>query len=521
MWLSKLRIRNVKSHGDSGEIDLSRSINLFVAPNNAGKTTILRCIYALQENEAANYATQHPRLNGTPQVDMELSEVPQQITDRLAKAEHDRKGQVVKQRLEPKVQVHFTKEGVKMQGSNGTEQQFVRFKALEDYVGEEHGAWIYPFLSNRRASEYDATISATHRRQIAEGRKHIYSKIDDLLGTRTQEFMETCKRILGIQIGCIQVDQGKIAGFVVGKKVIPLSEMGEGTQNLLQLVRDLIVSKNNLFLLEEPENDIHPKALKALLEFILEKAATNQFIVSTHSNIVAKYLGAGRDAALFKLLCEPDEAGVPTTTVTKIETQSAEARLQLLEDLGYEVADFDLWSAYLLLEESSAERVINDILIPEFVPGLRQKVRTIACKGVDDVAPRFESFLRLFVFLHKAEIYREKAWVVVDSGDSGSHVIKRLRNTFQTWPQNHFRLLEHDNFEKYYPACFKDAAEKALQVQPKQARQVAKNQLLQCVLDWARSDRNAARTEFESSAQEVIGILKEIALALGVEPYSA
>jgi AAA15 family ATPase/GTPase len=54
--------------------------------------------------------------------------------------------------------------------------------------------------------------------------------------------------------------------------MIEVLNMGEGFRNLLPLIVNLCVADGNLFLLEEPENDIHPTALKALLELILAKA---------------------------------------------------------------------------------------------------------------------------------------------------------------------------------------------------------------------------------------------------------
>ena len=50
------------------------------------------------------------------------------------------------------------------------------------------------------------------------------------------------------------------------------------------MLAEITLAKNKLFLIEEPENDLHPKALKALLELILESSASNQFVISTHSN---------------------------------------------------------------------------------------------------------------------------------------------------------------------------------------------------------------------------------------------
>jgi len=62
--------------------------------------------------------------------------------------------------------------------------------------------------------------------------------------------------------------------------------MGEGLANIVALLSELAVNSGKLFLIEMPENDLHPQALKALLDLILESSKRNQFIISTHSNIV-------------------------------------------------------------------------------------------------------------------------------------------------------------------------------------------------------------------------------------------
>ena len=68
--------------------------------------------------------------------------------------------------------------------------------------------------------------------------------------------------------------------------------MGDGVPNVVGLLADLALTKGKMFLIEEPENDLHPSALKALLELVEDGATHNQIVVSTHSNIVARHLGS-------------------------------------------------------------------------------------------------------------------------------------------------------------------------------------------------------------------------------------
>ncbi len=53
-----------------------------------------------------------------------------------------------------------------------------------------------------------------------------------------------------------------------------------------------------------------------------------------------------------------------------------------------------------LLEESSAEKIVREYLIPWFVPKLGGKLRTFSARSVSEVEAKFEDFNKLFVFLH-------------------------------------------------------------------------------------------------------------------------
>jgi hypothetical protein len=276
----------------------------------------------------------------------------------------------------------------------------------------------------------------------------------------------------------------------------------------------LLTEDNKLFLVEELENDIHPTALKKLLELIVSKSKNNQFVLSTHSHIVLKYLGVVPNSKIFFLDWSPSTLkngqieNVHTTTIREIEN-SPEARINLLEKLGYDFYDFELYQAYLILEESSAERVIRDFLIPNFVPFLYNRLKTIASKGVDDLKPRVIDFQRLFVFLHTNPIYKDKVWVVADGDKKGEEVIVDLLNIFQSWGKDHFINFSKANFEEYYPEKFKKKID-GLSGLSHDNKRIFKRELLEEVMDWSLNNRNEAIKAFEKSADEVIKLLRKI-----------
>lgn len=89
----------------------------------------------------------------------------------------------------------------------------------------------------------------------------------------------------------------------------------------------------------------------------------------------------------------------------------------MLEELGYEAFDFGQWKAWLILEESSAEVIIREFLIPTFVHKLINKLKTYSARSLSEIELKFKDFNNLFVFVHLEQIYKNKAWVIVDAGE--------------------------------------------------------------------------------------------------------
>ena len=103
-------------------------------------------------------------------------------------------------------------------------------------------------------------------------------------------FKEVLKNIL-------QIEGSKVISFNEKEKNIPtkfllfthyrisktLSDFSDGTILIIALITKILSSKTNLFLIEEPENSIHPKALVDLISFIKSFSESAQFIITSHS----------------------------------------------------------------------------------------------------------------------------------------------------------------------------------------------------------------------------------------------
>ncbi|TAF73814.1 MAG: hypothetical protein EAZ53_11320 [Bacteroidetes bacterium] len=197
-------------------------------------------------------------------------------------------------------------------------------------------------------------------------------------------------------------------------------------------------------------------------------------------------------------------------------SQNPEERRQVLEDLGYDFFDFDLWKGWLFLEESSAEIIIRDYLIDWFVKPLKNKIRTFSAGGTSAIIPKFEDFDKLFVFLHLEPTYKNKVWIIIDSGEEEKIIITKIRDKYTKsgWNESNFGQFNEHDFEKYYPLDFQPKVDEIIKISDKQKLRDSKKQLLEEVKQWIAEDENIAKEKFKESAKEVIERLKQISKKL-------
>lgn len=397
MWVSSLEINNIKSFAASGTIALDKKMNIILGANNAGKSTILKVLYQVQ-NQAS--------LTGSD-VRIGASEANAYIA--LEDLDNETIVSMVNQ--------GYTR-GIYIEGSRtwANLQAKMKVGANSNQISiapVEPKNFIYPYLSKRKVQGYRRDVNKSFVLDVSDTLVNLVPKVDQLANPyypKHDEFEQACIDILGFPITAFHAadNQGKQAGLIVNEyDNIPIEAMGEGVPNLLGLIVSLCMAKSKLFLIEELENDIHPRALKSLLELIIKKAEYNQFVISTHSNIVAKYLGSIPGSKIHYVSLAPysAESRIPTAIYKEVGNTPQDRR-EVLEDLGYDLLDYDLAKAWLFFEESSAERLVREFFIPWFLPGLKGKVNTVASGGTSDVEPKFADFSRLFLFLHLEEMYK-------------------------------------------------------------------------------------------------------------------
>lgn len=497
-----IRVQGFRSIADSSVLPLG-AVTLIVGRNNSVKSSLLRSVYSLQNG--SQFQQSDLRLGEThAQIDLTFTKVPTSFlvnSPPLAKivAEgHDGPGVV-----------NCTR-------AKGAAGWTIRV-ALEEIVASIDGIasrepdnLIFPVLSGRRVTLYREQASERSAFEVQATDNNLVSRIMSLSASRLPEgvrFRELCKRVLGIDIDIMPGENGQSSlGIQVDRyNNIALEAMGAGLSGALSLIVGLSVAKGKLFVIEEPEDDLHPAALKELLDAIAESSRDNQFLISTHSSIVLTRLS--RLNGLKIIHVTSDNALPPSSSF--VEVADASDRISVLQDLGYGLADLDLGEGWLIFEESSAERLIRQYLSPWFAPGLT-KLRTLAARGVSRVEPLFEDFREMFLFAHLEPIYRNRAWVIVDGDEIGRGAAESLRRNFTDWPADHFRHWSRDNFELYYPHEFQDRVREVLGISDRRKQKEEKKLLLDEVIAWIGHDEKIARDAFAESAADVISLLRDI-----------
>jgi len=537
MFVSKLTLINTRSYSKM-DLNLSPSINILVGNNNSGKSTIIKALYKLQ-NAGSLGLEDVRKTQDSARVFIDLEDITnaEGVTFQLNNKENPSKfpdttrvkvvfGIYDSLRDTQKGQESLffdlnlpweLDEGGKfiIVGPDGQEVPFINFNGFPNL--ETHHNFIYPFFAKRKTGFYNNQLGEREAYTVSEDLRNITSKVQKISNPshpKNKQFIKQIEDILGFSIGVIPhgENQSNTGIFVGDNTVIPIERMGEGIVNIVGLIVMLLTEDRKLYLIEELENDIHPKALKKLLELIIEKSANNQFVISTHSNIVLKYLGV-KNSKLFRLLWQPfektPEDRLPTSVISELD-KDPEAKMKLLEELGYDLFDFDLFKSYLIFEESSAESLVRDFLLPVFFPSLTDKVKTLAASGADDLVPRFHDFLRLFVFIHQNPIYASRAWVFADGDDAGKANIQQLRTSFPSWEPEHFINFSKDNIEEYYPVRFQIEFMEINSTSDKRQKREAKRIFTKKIQGWIASNPAEAKTEFNESAAEILDFLKII-----------
>jgi predicted ATPase len=498
------RLAGIRCFKDTHLVGLSAKCNLFVGQNNVGKSTILKSFLDLQGHP---FVFPEDARKGSHKIFSQI--LIQDITERIPVnnrfVDHHNFDFVIKERGEwPSESIPGFARLERQRGEN------VFSTARPTHV-------FVPFLARRKTQAFNQDVSRQAQDSVNGNLSNLYSRID-LLATaghpKHDAYRKAVEQIIGITITTKASVNGKEAGhYIDDDTFVTLDRMGDGVTEMVALIVELSLERDRIFILEEPETNLHPRGLKSLLALIRDASEFNQFIIATHSNIVVRELGSDPDNKIFQVSRE-DEGLLSPSVVAEVSNHPV-SRLAVLRELGYEFSDMELHAAWLFLEESSAEKIIENILIPFFAPHLAGRLRTFSAGGSANVEASVAEFQRLVVFLHLQPIYQSQLWIRVDGDDGGKNIAASLRKTFNYLTDQTCASFLHPAFEYYYPTEFRKRAMEILAGTDRQAKRNAKTELLLEVLAWTKANPDQSKEVWAECATEVIDLLKTIEGAIG------
>jgi hypothetical protein len=311
------------------------------------------------------------------------------------------------------------------------------------------------------------------------------------------------KRILDVGVSTFLTQDGIAPGVPLSTRAgINLERMGEGVRSVVTIAAELADHHQpRLFLIEEPENDLHPEALYNLLQVLREATEYHQFVISTHSDLVLRELGSIPGSVVYLSQLRQRD-GLPSTNYVPLANEFE--RRDALKSLGYRES---LPIAWLVFEESTAESFVRECLIPLFAPRLAA-IRTVSSDGAGNLPRTVEGLHRMVLFARLVEPETPRAWVLADGDDAGREAILKLRAGYKAWPETRFETFDQNAIEAYYPAHFAKQVHALDEETNKNSRRKMKAKLVTDVLAWSATD--GARADLESSAAGVISHLKRI-----------
>lgn len=292
-------------------VQLAHKISVFVGPNNSGKSQTLKDIRLLMDR---------PQANSTPVIlkdDTTCFDIPDVRT-----IKNDIPFYASRTNVD-----HYTFEGIR---SNLTEKNAfdIHIPQLESYDGRPDDqkrnmffSWFgksYIALMDaetrlRLSSETSSFNPSEDRPQNLLQSLFKSTEIENILRTAFKEaFKQDIKLdVSQLQKICLrvgnnvsQIPADPRTAYTVAKSIPKIDNQGDGYRSFAGIVIGLLICKNRIILLDEPEAFLHPAQAFFLGKWIGENSAAlgSQLLICTHSsNFLSGILTGTKDLDIFRL----------------------------------------------------------------------------------------------------------------------------------------------------------------------------------------------------------------------------
>lgn len=482
MKIKSLELKEVRSFRNL-DLTFSDSLNLFIGKNNSGKTTIIKALFLLQCPYELKKEDQRCGKND--------GQIKILINDKNLFSEKE------------------IEEDTFLRKLNSPSGNFIKSSLIE-FEDKEPENKLYHFSSFRKTKQMQEQVNSDNVTRLGGDFTYLPAKLS-LIGNpgnpAYKKYEELCLQLFGKVITNHTTNNGMTPGVFANGSSILMTSMGDGVHMLVGMLATILTSENKIFLIEEPESDLHPEALKIFLDVILEASKKNQFFITTHSNVVLRHLGRDMENYIFELKSKLENE-LWLTSCERLKTE--ESRIEALENLGYDFFDDCSYLGWIFFEEASAESFFREILLPLLLPIQCSKIRTYSCKGVNNVEKKFAAFNEFFSFINLDHKYKNRAWAIIDNGENEKMVHTRLLETYYEngiWNKNNFIILDQHDFEEYLPSKYMK------EVGMVKNKKMSKGDLITQVINDYHLDK-ISKKDITEAAPELVKLVLEIGAQL-------
>ena len=318
MGINRIMLNNILVFKHKFELDFCSGVNLLIAGNGLGKTTILKVLYMM--NDAAKHERQLPT----------EEEFNNKKTDFLFE-----KNGLDKSLYFP---YHYYSGGIRHAYSSNYNRMSDDVSLYETIGGEAHGGTYVAITVHGLLQSYDMIfIPNNDMLSHAEGFLALYSEYElpfdkmrrdiiakaELPVTRkinpsADMLLDKIKNIIGGEVtherGVFYIDKSD------GERV-PFTLEASAFQKLgllWKLIRNGLLKKDSILLWDEPENSLNPELVPVLVDILLELSRGGvQIFIATHNELLASYFDINRkkgdDIMFASLYKEGDTVRVNTS----------------------------------------------------------------------------------------------------------------------------------------------------------------------------------------------------------------